>query len=57
MHARDIVSTHPDVKGPTNQALIEASLDCAESCVSCADAGRRYQEACRNAIQTVAAKH
>lgn len=41
MHTQDIVATHPDVKGQTNQALIgaiEASLDCAESCISCADA-------------------
>lgn len=41
MHTQDIVATHPDVKGQTNQALIgaiEASLVCAESCISCADA-------------------
>lgn len=41
MHTQDIVATHPDLKGQTNQELIgaiEASLDCAESCISCADA-------------------
>lgn len=41
MHTEQIVGTHPDVKGQTNDALIrciEECYDCAQSCVSCADA-------------------
>ncbi|PWC26760.1 four-helix bundle copper-binding protein [Teichococcus aestuarii] len=41
MHAKAIVSTHPDVKGNTNDALIlciEECYSCAQTCTSCADA-------------------
>lgn len=41
MHAHAIISTHPEVKGSTNDALIrciEECLDCAQVCTSCADA-------------------
>jgi hypothetical protein len=41
MHAQQIISTHPDVKGRTNDELIrciEECYDCAQTCISCADA-------------------
>lgn len=41
MHASEIISTHPDVKGQVNEALarcIDDCFDCAQSCISCADA-------------------
>jgi hypothetical protein len=41
MHTEQIIATHPDVKGQTNDALIrciEECYDCAQTCVSCADA-------------------
>jgi hypothetical protein len=41
MHIEEIIATHPDVKGSTNDALIsciESCYDCAQACVSCADA-------------------
>ncbi|WP_445505074.1 four-helix bundle copper-binding protein [Microvirga sp. G4-2] len=41
MHAHEMVSTHPHVKGKTNDALIrciEECFDCAQICTSCADA-------------------
>lgn len=41
MHTQAIISTHPDVRGSTNDALIrciEECLDCAQVCTSCADA-------------------
>ena len=41
MHAQAMISTHPDVRGNTNDVLvraIEACFDCAQSCASCADA-------------------
>jgi hypothetical protein len=41
MHAQDMISTHPQVKGTINAALIaciEACYDCAQVCTSCADA-------------------
>ena len=41
MHAHEMISTHPHVKGNTNDALIrciEECLDCAQVCTSCADA-------------------
>ncbi|MBN1240901.1 MAG: four-helix bundle copper-binding protein [Gammaproteobacteria bacterium] len=41
MHAQEIISTHPHVKGSTNQALIrciEECYDCAQACTACADA-------------------
>ena len=41
MHVQEIISTHPDVRGSTNNALIrciEECYDCAQACTSCADA-------------------
>jgi len=41
MHAREMISTHPHVRGQTNDALIrciEQCYDCAQTCVTCADA-------------------
>lgn len=41
MHTHEMISTHPHVRGQTNDALIaciEACLDCAQVCASCADA-------------------
>jgi hypothetical protein len=41
MHAQQIISTHPDVKGQVNDPLIrciEECYDCAQTCISCADA-------------------
>ena len=41
MHAQQMISTHPHVKGNTNDALIrciEECFDCAQTCTSCADA-------------------
>ncbi len=41
MHAHAMISTHPHVRGSTNDALIrciEECYDCAQSCTSCADA-------------------
>ena len=41
MHAHSMISTHPDVRGQTNDTLIrciEACYDCAQTCTSCADA-------------------
>ena len=41
MHAQEMIRTHPDVKGNTNDALIrciEECYDCAQVCTSCADA-------------------
>lgn len=41
MHARQMVSTHPDVRGNVNDALtscIEQCYDCAQTCIVCADA-------------------
>ncbi|WP_119677976.1 four-helix bundle copper-binding protein [Indioceanicola profundi] len=41
MHAREMIATHPDVKGNINEALIrciEECYDCAQTCTSCADA-------------------
>lgn len=41
MHVREMIGTHPDVKGNTNDALIrciEECYGCAQTCVSCADA-------------------
>jgi hypothetical protein len=41
MHVQAIISTHPHVRGGTNEALIrciEACFDCAQACVACADA-------------------
>jgi len=41
MHAHEMISTHPHVKGSTNDALIhcvEECYDCAQACTACADA-------------------
>ncbi|WP_181703966.1 four-helix bundle copper-binding protein [Chthonobacter albigriseus] len=41
MHAHDMISTHPHVRGNVNAALvraIEAAYDCAQACTACADA-------------------
>jgi len=41
MHAHDMLSTHPQIGGRTDDALIrciEDCYDCAQTCVSCADA-------------------
>ena len=41
MHAQQMISTHPHVRGNTNDALIrciEECYDCAQTCTSCADA-------------------
>jgi len=40
MHARDIISKHPQVRGRINDALIrciEACYDCEQACTACAD--------------------
>lgn len=41
MPIRDMLRTHPQVRGETNEALIrcvEACFECAQTCVACADA-------------------
>ena len=41
MHAQEMISTHPHVRGSVNTALarcIDECYDCAQSCVICADA-------------------
>jgi hypothetical protein len=41
MHVQEMISTHPHVRGSTNDALIrciEACYDCAQTCTVCADA-------------------
>jgi hypothetical protein len=41
MHAREMIGTHPQVRGNMNDALIrciEECYDCAQTCVTCADA-------------------
>lgn len=41
MHAREMISTHPHVRGHTNDSLIaciEECHDCAQVCITCADA-------------------
>ncbi len=41
MHAQEMISTHPHVRGQTNDALIrciEECYSCAQTCTSCADA-------------------
>lgn len=41
MHAKEMISTHPHVRGNTNDSLIrciEQCYDCAQTCVTCADA-------------------
>ncbi len=41
MHAEQMISNHPEVRGNTNDVLIrciEQCYDCAQACTSCADA-------------------
>lgn len=41
MHAQQMISTHPHVRGDTNDMLVrcvEACFDCAQTCIACADA-------------------
>lgn len=41
MHTQQIISTHPEVRGQTNDALIrciDECYACAQTCTSCADA-------------------
>src|SRR3954470_10682108 len=41
MQTKEMIATHPDVRGAVNQALIEAidaAYACAQVCTSCADA-------------------
>ena len=41
MQTKDMIATHPDVKGNVNQDLlqfIDAAYECAQACTSCADA-------------------
>jgi hypothetical protein len=41
MHAQEMIRSHPQVAGKTNDALIhciEECYDCAQACTSCADA-------------------
>lgn len=41
MHAREMISTHPHVRGHINDSLIaciEECHDCAQVCLTCADA-------------------
>lgn len=41
MHAREMITVHPHVRGNTNDTLIhciEECYDCAQTCVTCADA-------------------
>ena len=41
MHAHEMISTHPHVRGNTNDSLIkciEECFDCAQTCTVCADA-------------------
>jgi len=40
MHVQDMIATHPEVRGNTNDLLIsciEACFECAQTCISCAD--------------------
>ena len=41
MHARQMISTHPDVQGNMSEPLvrcIEECYACAQACTACADA-------------------
>lgn len=41
MHAVQVISTHPDVKGNVNESLtrcLEECYNCAQHCTACADA-------------------
>lgn len=56
MHAEQIISTHPQVRGSTNGVLIqciEECFDCAQVCTVCADAclGEKMLEELRQCIR------
>jgi hypothetical protein len=41
MHAQQMISSHPQVRGNNNDVLVrclEACFDCEQSCIACADA-------------------
>ena len=41
MQTKEMIATHPDVRGNVNQAFIDAidaAYACAQTCTSCADA-------------------
>lgn len=41
MHVQEMLSSHPRVRSPASQALVqfpEACFDCAQTCTACADA-------------------
>lgn len=41
MHTREVIASHPDVRGSVNQSLltvIDEAYACAQACTSCADA-------------------
>lgn len=41
MHTHQMISSHPDVRGSTNESLIRSideCYDCAQACIACADA-------------------
>ena len=55
MHAQQMISTHPQVRGSTNDSLvqcIEACYDCAQACTTCADACLG-EDAVRELIQCI----
>lgn len=56
MHTEQILSTHPQVRGSTNEALIqciEECFDCAQVCTVCADAclGEKMLDELRQCIR------
>lgn len=56
MHAREMISTHPDVRGNTNDDLIkciEECLDCAQICAVCADACLGEKEHVQMLVQCI----
>ncbi|MFZ5710029.1 MAG: hypothetical protein ACOY4T_10150 [Pseudomonadota bacterium] len=53
MHIREIIATHPGVKGSTSETLLRAigeSVDCAQTCIICAKACMACAEACDAAL-------
>jgi len=56
MHVREMISTHPDVKGSTNDSLIkcvEECLDCAQVCAVCADACLAEKDHVQTLVQCI----
>lgn len=56
MHAREMISTHPDVRGNTNDSLIrciEECLDGAQVCAVCADACLGETEHVQKRVQCI----